>query len=601
MSEWEHPQGEWRPTLQRLSAIAHRPPVAIYRLLFSILGVAPLWLFRYVPMTDAPNHLLAAFIAVHYNDPRFSFPTYFTLDLTPRSNILAHYVMILLLRAGLSPENTLRVLATLIVLLTVWGGYVLLRTARGSEHARTWFWLTVPLTYSWFFHQGFLNFSLSVALGLITLALGIGWGAWAPRPLAPASALRWAWVSAALALALYVTYLAHALGLAMALLAAGVLSLGGLVHTRQRQRAWPPLLARAAVAALPVLGLVALILGTARLSPNAQGEAGAFLSPPFIVWVPLGKKVAELRYGLLSFSPGREMWILAPAALLYLAAWGMSLRRPSWWHAPAVAALALYFALPMGFWVPFFIYERFWLFALFLGLLALPSLPAPDSRYLTPLRFKVKGWQVKGILLVTALAFLANLTNDYRIANRDLRAYDAVLAHLPERAWAFPFTYHHQGRISPARHFWAYAMMRQDVFIPMVFAETYHPVQYRPEIARPYPLQYEDGFFAEHARNRATLWVRVGDPLMQEVVIPKLPRHGYAQSGRLGPYLIYRLTTWPPPVPLEARPHITPDVAQAYAALLVYGYAPDWLLQEVEQFYRRDVQLGLASLYTRGQ
>ncbi len=67
MPEWEHSQGERRSILQHLPAIAHRPPAAIYRLLFSIFVVAPLWLFRYVPMTDAPNHLLAALIYVSHN------------------------------------------------------------------------------------------------------------------------------------------------------------------------------------------------------------------------------------------------------------------------------------------------------------------------------------------------------------------------------------------------------------------------------------------------------------------------------------------------------------------------------------------------------
>lgn len=415
-------------------------------------------------------------------------------------------------------------------------------------------------------------------------------------------AIRGVLIVAALA---YLTYLAHALGLALVLVGGAGLTLGEMARAVGAHHAGPlrERVGRAGKIALtalaPLLILAVLVWGTGRLSPNAQGEAGAFLNPPFIVWVPLSKKLAELRYGLLSFSPLREQIILLPLALLYLTTWLASLRRLSRWHLPALLALVLYFALPMGFWVPFIIYERFWLFALLLGLLAFPIPSIPDTRYPIPRQLKVKGWQVKGLLIATVFVFLANLTNDYRIANRDLAAYDHALANLPQGAWAFPFTYHHQGRISPARHFWAYAMMRQDVFIPMVFAETYHPVQYRPEVERPYPLQYEDGFFAEHARNRATLWVKADDPLMREKVLPKLGRHGYAQVGRFGPYLIFRLTTWPPPIPPEARPHITSAVARAYDYILVYGYPPDMLVQEIERYYRLEVESGLARRYKK--
>ncbi|NPA90359.1 MAG: hypothetical protein GXO55_02730 [Chloroflexi bacterium] len=563
----------------------------LYLLLLSIVALIPLLPYAYLPLTDAPNHLLAAFIIVHYRDPHFRFPTYFTYDLTPRSNILGHYLMILLLRAGLSPQNTLRVFAGIIVLTTLGGLYLLLRVTRGPDHAAFWLPLGIPLAYTWFFHQGFLNFSFSVGLGLLTLALGLGLRIWGGNVGAGRPLRTWAMPYLFLTGALYATYLAHALGLALVLTAVGGLLLAQSLPLLRKKhiRHLTLLLARGL---LPFLLLALLIYLTGKLSPNAGGESQAFLSPPFIVWVPLSKKVAELRYGLLNYTPWREQLILLPLALLYLVYWLRTWRRPRPWHLPPLLALAAYFLLPMGFWVPFFIYERFWLFALLLGIVVLP-LPERTHR--------VRYWGTRGLLLLMPLLFLLNLTNDYRIANGYLRDYDRVLEELPPRAVAFPFTYHHQGRISPARHFWAYAMMRQDVFIPMVFAETYHPVQYRPSVPRPYPLHYEDGFFAEHARNRATLWVRVDDPLMQERTLPKLPRHGYVQTGRIGPYAIYRLSTWPPPVPPEARPHIRPEIVRTYTHLLLFGYPPAHLVEEIERSYHLAVQWGLAKLYRRGE
>lgn len=548
------------------------------------LSVVPLWLFRYVPLTDAPNHLLAAFIAVHYTDPRFSFSRYFTLDLTPRSNILGHYVMIALLRLGISPEDTLRLLATLIVLLTVWGMYVLAQVHRGPLHARLWFPLGTLLAYTWFFHQGFLNFTLSVALALWTAALAGRYGVWGGLT-AERTSFNRAVGGLLVAFLLYLTYLAHAMGLGFALLIGGVLTFASLI---QRGLSWWHRGIIVLRAITPVLLAVLPILVIARLSPNAQGEAATFLTPPFVVWAPLSRKVAELRYGLLSFTPWREQWILLPAFLLVVAAWLQGLRRPTAWHVATLVAFGLYLVLPMGFWVPFFIYERFWLFTLILAVVALPAFSSRGVRRL-----------IQGLLTLVVVLFLANLTNNYRIANRDLEAYAAVLSRLPEGEWAFPFTYYHFGRVSPPRHFWAYAMMRKDVFIPMVFAEVYHPVQYRAELVRPMPIRYEDGFLAEHARNGATLWVREDDPLMQRVVIPKLGRHGYRAQGRVGPYRVYRLTTWPPPSPPEARPHITPEVIAAYESLLVYGYPPAELVAEIQEAYTPDVESGLATLYRR--
>ncbi len=551
-----------------------------WRVLVALVAAFPLWLFPYIPFTDAPNHLLAAFIIVHYRDPRFSFPRYFTVDLTPRSNILGHYVMIALLRLGLSPETTLRVLATLIVWLTLGGMFALMAGMRGRAYARQWLPLGIVLAYTWFFHQGFLNFSLSVGLGLLTLALGVWRGLWGREG-------RPGWRDhVGVTLLAYLTYLAHALGLALVLTGVAGFLLGEGVGW-VRERAWRRGLRRGGAMLLPFLLLGGIVVLTGRLSPNARGEAGAFLSPPFIVWVPLSKKVAELRYGLLNFSPFREQIILLPLVLLYLAGWVRTLSRPRGYHLPALVALAAYFVLPMGFWVPFFIYERFWLFALLLGALALPHV-----RRSRRVGTRVVVWGV-------TLLFLLNLTNDYRIANGYLADYHQVLGALPSGATAFPFTYHHQGRISPARHFWAYAMMERDVFIPMVFAETYHPVQYRPQVARPYPLHYEDGFFAEHAHNRAVLWVREDDPLMRRVTLPKLGRHGYVRVGRVGPYGIYALSAWPPPVPPEARPHIREDVRRAYSHLLLFGYPPPSLVQEVERGYHLEVRKGLARLYGR--
>ncbi len=553
----------------------------VWAALVGLISVFPLWVVRYVPMTDAANHVLAAFIITHYHDPRFSFPRFFTVDLTPRSNILGHYVMMGLFGLGLSPEMTLRMLASVIVWTTVGGMYALMRVMRDREYARLWFPLGILLAYTWFFHQGFLNFSLSVGLGLLTLALGVRDGVWDSRRVG-------GWIAYARVTVLaYLTYLAHALGLALVLI--GVMGfLLGEWGLAARERRWLRGARRTLQAVVPFLLLGGFIVLSARLSPNAKGETGAFLAPSFVVWVPLDKKVAELRYGLLNFSPHREMMILFPVAVLCGLGWVMTLFRPRRYHGMALLALFAYFVLPMGFWVPFFIYERFWLFALLLAALALPSVP--------------RGWRskgVQGVLWGATVLFLLNLSNDYQVANRYLADYDRVLAELPTGAVAFPFTYHRQGRLSPARHFWAYAMMRRDVFVPMVFAETYHPVQYRPEVRRPYPLRYEDGFFAEHARNRATLWVREDDPLMQKVTLPKLGRHGYVRVGRVGPYGVYVLHTWPPPVPPEARPHITEAVRTTYTHLLVFGYPPPVLMREVEEGYTLRVRYGLARLYGR--
>jgi hypothetical protein len=48
-------------------------------LLLALIAVAllfPVWLVRYPPLLDYPNHLARSFVLAHLHDPAFHFPSY---------------------------------------------------------------------------------------------------------------------------------------------------------------------------------------------------------------------------------------------------------------------------------------------------------------------------------------------------------------------------------------------------------------------------------------------------------------------------------------------------------------------------------------------
>ena len=542
----------------------------------SIVALLPIWLVRYPPVTDLPNHLLGAFTVVHLHDPAYNFARHFTVDLTPRSGILGHYLMIVLLRAGLSPLLTEKLYLSLILLMAPWGIWWLLVQLRGHRDGTLLALFSLFLGYNWFFNMGFASFSLSV--GLFTWGLAAWYryrqALWAAR-IAWRPALWAGLLTALLALA---TYLAHLQGAGTLLAAAGLLSLADY----RRPKRWPLLW-------LPFLPLFLFVIW---VTASGQSSSSLIIGTPFIVWAPLTRKLNEfaLATNLLSFSPPREEMILTLPLLLYLILLGVGLRRRgiTRWLWPVLFAVVAFFLLPIGLWVPFYIYQRMYLFALWLGL---PLLWIPQS--------KQSRAAVTVVLLMSALLFYGNMEHDYAVANVGLQQYARAWKKLPGGLTIFPFNNYRQGRISPGAHFWSYYIMEKGGFSPYFFSESYHPVRYKADSRLPWPMAYEGGFLYENARARSTLWVRPDNPLMQKRVLPIIADYGYKVEGNIGPYRIYRPPAVLPPRPTEAQPHFPPAFVAAYDAIFDYGWPRPALQQEIQRWFEPVVNEKWIRIYTK--
>ena len=139
--------------------------------LFLILAyVLPIWAFRYFPSQDGPCHIYNSFILRHYNDPDYVFNQFYDVRKAPIPNWASHASMMLLmyLVPPLIAEKLF--LTGYIVLMAVSVRY-LVNAVEGDRMPLAF--LGFPFIYNYLFLMGFYNFSLGVALFM--LSLGYWW------------------------------------------------------------------------------------------------------------------------------------------------------------------------------------------------------------------------------------------------------------------------------------------------------------------------------------------------------------------------------------------------------------------------------------------
>src|SRR6185436_9981909 len=72
--------GVWRLKRQSVRTIAL---ISFAVLAAAVLLVIPLWIVKYPPLLDYPNHLARVFILTHINDPNYQFSQYYTVTFGP--------------------------------------------------------------------------------------------------------------------------------------------------------------------------------------------------------------------------------------------------------------------------------------------------------------------------------------------------------------------------------------------------------------------------------------------------------------------------------------------------------------------------------------
>src|SRR5437868_15418342 len=88
----------------RLLAMVRAEPLLALLVACGVVCVlAPVWIGRYVPLLDYPNHLSMVFVWFHLNNPAWNFAPFYTINLPPLP-YWAHYGVVYALSYLVGPE-----------------------------------------------------------------------------------------------------------------------------------------------------------------------------------------------------------------------------------------------------------------------------------------------------------------------------------------------------------------------------------------------------------------------------------------------------------------------------------------------------------------
>lgn len=288
-----------------------------------VLQLLPLLLLRHVPTVDGPAHLAGArVLADLLTGPGAAvYRHYYTVDLFPSPNLLAGLVLAGLVRLTTPTAAEKLLIGGYVVLFPLGLRYALVGVSRS---ARWLAFLAFPLTFGYLFWYGFYGYCYGVALALFTIGFALR--------------RRRAWrVHSALGLAvlLLLTYAAHLVPFALALLFLAALAVGDTLAARRGGDAgWRATLLAPAVAALPAVALTAAFLarGGAHAEPR-RTPLGALVGGLVSLATPVVTFVRdEALFSIL------VALVLAVATGMALCRGGAAVRGPAAQLAAAVAA-----------------------------------------------------------------------------------------------------------------------------------------------------------------------------------------------------------------------------------------------------------------------
>ena len=96
-----------------------------------IAAIVPLWMGRFLPYQDAPQHIAAIRVLADYHASRFAFEKWFEIDLL-RSQYLGFYLPAALLARVWGPETACRLVLSAIALALPAAAWMFLRSSSSS-------------------------------------------------------------------------------------------------------------------------------------------------------------------------------------------------------------------------------------------------------------------------------------------------------------------------------------------------------------------------------------------------------------------------------------------------------------------------------------
>ena len=315
----------------------------LFRVFFavlSLLSILPCWTVRYPALVDYPLHLSRWFVLFHGQDPAYHFSIYYAPDWGPYPYVLTD-VMGVLLQHLLTIDMAGRcVLTTCIVGVPLATLYFLRKAAPGSDDYLALFGFLIALDP--FFLLGFVEYQLSLVLGLLVVGL---WVAYCEQP----SVVK----GIAAAVGIVLVYLAHLVGFAVAGIAMGVYCLVS-------SRPWQKLLT------LALVSVPGLTLFVYNIKHSGTGGGGPLTYGDTVAWDKLVGLVFPLRAG----SKPQMLVVLGGLAvflyLLFKIRSGVAWQRS--WIVICAVLLLVYLAAPgtygLGGWLDVRILSFLYLLAL---------------------------------------------------------------------------------------------------------------------------------------------------------------------------------------------------------------------------------------------
>jgi len=136
-----------------------------------LLYLLPVWLARFLPMVDLPQHLALVNILRNYANPALDYARTYTLHLFPQHNVLHLFISYALsFLFGIEGANRIFLSAGIILL-----PLAMLHLLKTCGAPREFVFLSFPFIYNLNLLWGFVNAALAIPLVLLLLSLEIRW------------------------------------------------------------------------------------------------------------------------------------------------------------------------------------------------------------------------------------------------------------------------------------------------------------------------------------------------------------------------------------------------------------------------------------------
>jgi hypothetical protein len=399
-------------------------------IILSAILVLPIWLVKYPPLIDYPDHLARAFVLHHLHDPHYDFARWYASDWGPNPYLLADLLMqVFQSIVGIYVAG--RLMLTLCLLGLPWGVLFFLRRANpGSEYLALW---VFALAYNRNFLMGFMSFELSIALCFVVVGVWLDY-------LRTEKTRTYA-LSMVLTIMLYLTHLG---GYAVAALAIGICT---LMRFGIGRKFW--------LSTLPFVPGALLFL-----SGRFQG-GWAKRGLDYRTWHLSSKLKGMLVPFMLYSRPMGLLTLLVVLATVAYFVWRRDkLKLNVAWIAVAIAILAVHWIMPGMYGDLGFVDYRFCIVAFFF-VLAVPRFAG------------ARNWIVAGAVALCLLR-TADVTKYFVSQQKPLAEMANSFKNIPKQALVLTYSAigDHSWIESAKIRFWAYGVIERGWISPSLFHQA---------------------------------------------------------------------------------------------------------------------------------